>query len=1114
MINVFASRSMKWIWGLIISAIFFSSEKAFAQTTVNLNYRHATFEDVLNEIKRQTVYRFIYRSDQLPAKPVTVHVKNEEALTVLGNMLKGTNCAFHIISGTLIAISTLNDSTRVQIKGVVLDERKEPLQGTSVSVKNTSHGTETDARGRFTLNCVPGSIVRISSIGYSSTEITVGNSDKDVSISLKPLATDLDGITVVVTALNIKKSERKVGYSVSSITGEELVKARESNVAMSLEGQVAGLNVSGVYGGPGSSARLLLRGAASMNAGSPLVVLNGIPVDNTQRGSANEYGGADYGDGLGNINPDDIETITVLKGSAASALYGARAANGVILITTKTGKKNTNTTVEYNTNLSVSHAVRNTDFQYLYGQGSQNMRPTTVASAVASGLLSWGEKLDGQPTIQFNNKYYPYSAVKNNISEFYRDAPSFTNTVSVSGGNAKTTFRASASNLDDESIVPNSGINRKTFNLNTSYDITSHLELSFNGNYIYETDKNRSYLSDGPMNPNYGIEFLATSARQSSLKPGYDPATGNETQWNSNVYISNPYFVVNKQVDNSSRSRFITATVLKYRFSNNVYLQGRMGYDISNDDLLNVLPTGTAFTVNEQGGLNGLSKSQTSELNTDLLFSASKSLSSKLNLDFSAGGNFRKRQYSLTETTGSQFITPYLYTPSNLVSTSSLYDASEIVTQSAYYSADFDFMHLLDVTTTGRYDVFSTLPANNRGIFVPGISGSFLFSELLHLPGLSSGKFRASYAKTSGEPSQPYTTQLYFTSNNTVNGVPIGSFPSELPNYNLKPFTLTEFETGVNLDLLNGRLGLDLTYFNRITHNEITNAQQSVATGFTSAYVNVGKTKNTGIEILLTGMPVSTRDFGWKTSINFSHVSNMLLSIDGSSQYLLTGTYRPLNANTALVVGKSITQVMAYDYKRDTKGNIIIGSDGIPERGEFKAMGGTLPTYYGGFTNRFRYKRFNLSFLIDYRFGNKVLSATEDYSYVYGLNKATLPGRETGIVARGVNENGQPNTISVPAYTYYPGLASNISSLAVLNGSFIKFRQMTLGYEFSPNFMQHVFESVAVDLVGRNLFTILKYTKNIDPESEFSPALNYAGIEGESLPGTRVIGVNINLKFK
>jgi TonB-linked SusC/RagA family outer membrane protein len=1104
---------MKLIRLLLLILIFWNSKQGYCQTKVTLNLRHATFEDVINDIKNQTIYHFIYRPDQLPGWPITLHIRNQEALTLLHNLLMGTGYSFRVVSDNLIAISAPRDTVqRLPITGFVTDDDGNPLSRLSVRITNNPYGTETDENGKFTINAIKDSIIKISGIGFITQEIRAGIIGEPLRIIMLPAANTLD--EVVVTALNIKKADRKVGYSVSTIQGIDLTEARESNVAMSLEGQVAGLNVSGVNGGPASSSRLLLRGAASMSAGSPLLILDGIPIDNTQRGAANEYGGADYGDGFSNINPDDIESITVLKGSAASALYGARAANGVILITTKTGKKNSKTLIEYNLNLAYSQAVNNTDFQYVYGQGSQNERPTDVASAVASGLLSWGQKLDGKPTIQFDGNLYPYSAVKNNVDQFYRIAPSLTNTIEVSGGNSKATFRASASDLEDESIVPNSGLNRKTFNLNTTYDITDRLEFSFNGNYIYELDKNRSYLSDGPMNPNYGIEFLATSANQASLKPGYNPSNGDESQWNSDVYITNPYFAVNKQVDNSTRNRFITAGVLKYKFSEDMYLQGRLGYDISNDGLLNVLPTGTAFTVNEQGGLNGLSKSQTSELNTDLLFVAEKKLTSNLDLDFSAGGNFRKRQYNLTEITGSQFITPYLYTPANLASIATNYDVSEIVTESAYYSADVDFLHLLDITATGRYDVFSTLPADNRGIFVPGVSASFLFSDLLHLPQLNSGKFRISYAKTSGEPSLPYTTQLYFTSNNTVNGIPLGSFLPELPNYNLKPFTLNEFETGVNLSFFQNRLGVDATYFNRITHNEIANAQQSVATGFTSAYVNVGKTKNTGVELLLTGTLIKTTSFYWKTSVNLSLVHNILLSIDGSSQYLLTGTYRPLNANTALVVGKSITQIMAYDYKRDAAGNIIIGSDGIPERGDLKAMGGTLPTSYGGFSNSFHYKRFNLSFLIDYKFGNKVLSATEDYSYVYGLNKATLPGRETGIVANGVNENGQRNTTNVPAYTYYPDLATNISALSVLNGSFIKFRQLILGYEFPAQSLHSIFQTISVSLVGRNLFTILKYTKNIDPESEFAPTLGYAGIEGESLPATRTIGVNLNFKFR
>jgi TonB-linked SusC/RagA family outer membrane protein len=1085
---------------------------AYAQTKVTLSLRHISFEKLLDTIKQQTHYRFVYNSENLPAKRITLKVKNQEVLTVLDKQLNGTGYIYTLLPDNLIAIGLRNQTTdKISLNGIVSDNNGHAMQGVSITLAGSRNGSETDSAGKFSINISYGQKLRISNIGYKTQDIILKQNISNISIMMLPGLSQLNEI--VVTALNIGKENRKVGYAVTTIGGDELTRARESNVAMVLEGKVAGLNISGVYGGPASSSRILLRGATSMSASSPLIILNGVPIDNTQRGSANEYGGADYGDGIGNINPDDIEKMTILKGSAASALYGARAANGVIIVTTKSGRKNSGISVEYNTNLSYDQAVSNTDFQYVYGQGDQNRRPSNLESAIATGLMSWGEKLDGKPTIQLNGSIQPYSDVKDNVNQFYRAGPSFTNTVALSGGNTKGVFRFSASNLSYESVLPNSGLNRKTINLNTSYDVTPRLNIGFYGNYIYELDKNRSYLSDAPMNANYGIEFLATSAQQALLKPGYDLATGNETPWNSDEYKTNPYFVINKQVDNSTRNRFISSTVARYKVADRTFLQGRFGYDVSNDNLLNVLPTGTAFTINQQGTLNDKINSQTYELNADVLFSTTKNITPNLSFDFSAGGNFRKRRQDQLTYSGSQFIIPYLYEISNLASITSNHTIDQLVTESGYFTTDFNYKRFLNVSITGRNDIYSTLPAGNRSIFVPGISGSFIFSDLVHLPGIDYGKIRMSFAKTSGEPAQPYTTQTYFTPGAPINGVPTGDFNRDLPNYNLKPFTLNEFETGFNLMFLNNRLNLDATYFHRITNNEITNAAQSVTTGFTSAYVNLGQTLNHGAEIVLTGLPVKSKNFSWNVTLNYTHIKNRLLSIDGSSKYVLTGTYRPLNANTAMVAGQSITQIMAYDYKRDTHGNIIIDNTGIPERGDLKPMGGTLPTNYGGINNTFHYRNFSLSFLVDFKAGNKILSATEDYSYVYGLNKATLVGRETGVVAKGVHEDGSPNTINVPAYTYYPQLASNISALSVINGSFIKFRQVLLGYTIIPKSSSFI-QSVSIDLTGRNLFTLLKYSKNIDPESEFSPNLSYAGIEGASLPSVRTLGINLNFKFR
>lgn len=920
---------------------------------------------------------------------------------------------------------------------------------------------------------------------------------------------------VVITALGIEKDNQKVGYALTTIKGSSIAKARESNMIMALQGRVAGLNITGVNSGPGSAARVLIRGVSSMTAASPLFIVNGVPIDNSVRGSATEYGGADYGDGISNINPDDIETITILKGSAASALYGARAANGVILINLKGGGENTKAKLEYNTNLSFDVPVNSTDFQYTYGQGALNKRPNDQYNAISTSLLSWGEVMDGKLTPQVDGSMHPYSPVKNNIQTFYRTAPAFINTLSLVGGNNRNNYRVSASNLDYSSLLTNSALNRKTFNFYGTVALSNKLSLSFTGNYIYENNKNKSYLSDGPLNANYGISALATSLDQSILAPGFDPETGFESRWNPDEYKTNPYFLMNKQADYAKRNRYITSGVLKYQLASWAAFQGRIGYDSSKDEVVSVLPTGVAFSINRQGGFNAYDQNRTSELNSDILFSATHDLSDKLNLELSVGANYRERKGNSEKLKGSQFKIPYLYVPENLITSTKTLGVSRIVTESAYYTADLSYRRFLNFSVTGRYDIYSTLPANNRGIFVPGVSGSFIFSDLLKLKGLDFGKLRLDFAKTSGEPIVPYTTQIYYTVDNQVNGVPVGGFSGDLPNYNLKPFTLNEIEAGLDLKFFNSRFDIDFTYFNRLTHNEIINAKQSVTTGFTSAYVNLGETRNAGIELALGYTPILTSNSKWQINLNLTKVKNTLLSIDGNSNYTLTGTYRPLNANTALVVGKPITQIMAYDYLRDANGNVIIGSDGVPKRGNFIPMGGTMPTLYGGIINSFSYKQFTFSFLVDYRFGNKILSATAYYSYVQGLNKATLVGRETGIVADGVLENGQKNTIKVPAYAYYPELATNISALSVLNGSFIKLRQATLGYSFNPRYLKRTpFSSIGIDLVARNLFTLLKYSENVDPESQFSPTLGYAGIEGASLPATRTFGINFNFKFK
>lgn len=1019
---------------------------------------------------------------------------------------------FYVLMFSFSSVAVM--AQNMTIKGKVTDESGAPLYGVNIAIKGSTKGTITDDKGDYSIDAAKGSVITFSYIGFAATNITVGSSTT-INVSLKPESSNMG--EVVVTALGISKEARKVGYAVTTINGDQMTKARENNMAYSMAGRVAGLNISGTNGGPGSSARILLRGMASFTASSPLIVLNGIPIDNTQRGSAGEWGGADNGDGISNLNPDDIESLSVLKGASASALYGARAANGVILITTKSGKKG-KMSIDYNLNVVGEQAINFTDYQYEYGQGLNGRKPDNVTSALNSGMLSWGSKLDGSTYTQFDGKTYPYSAVKDNMSTFYRLGSSVTNSLALSSGNDNGNFRLSIAKLDNQSILRNSGLDRLTFNFTGSQKF-GKLKVDLMTNYVDDFNNNKPQLSDGPMNAN-NINFLATSVNQLALQPGYTAGTenGNEIQYNDDIYVTNPWFVVNRYENDVKRKRLISALTAKYDITKNIYAQARLGYDQMNDGTFKITPTGTAYSNGQKGGLDDLSKSTTTELNAEAILGGSFNVVKDFSIDALAGAAVRKNKYDMLRVGGGPFVIPFFYSPYNVLSFNRDYGYNERQANSAFYSVDFNFRNQLILSTTGRYDAFSTLPVGNYGIFTPSASLSYDFTELVNSSKLSYGKFRASYAVVSGEPADPYSTSQYYNVGAAIQGITTGSFSSTLPNLFLKPFTLSEFELGTELKFYKNRLGADLAFFSRKTKNEIINGSLSEATGFSNQLIGTGSTQNSGLEMLLTGVPIETQGFRWTTSFNFTWINNKIVEINGSgsdNQQLGLGTYRPLNANTALIKGLPGPQIMANDFVYDAQGRMVIDATGVPVQSPSRvAMGSVLPKFYGGFNNDLSYKNFNLSFLLDYRFGNKVLSATNYYTIFRGLHQMTLEGRETGVVAQGVTADGATNTVSVPAQTYYQNLARRISALNVMDGSFIKLRQITLGYSLNPKFLSKTpIKSVELAFVGRNLLTLLRRTENIDPEAGFSPILRYAGIEGNSLPSTRTYGLNLNVKF-
>jgi len=1139
-LSLTAMRVVKLIAIIMLGTCLQASAGVFSPN-ITFSGKNVSLEKVFSAIYKQSGYLvFCDYSLIKEAKKVNIHVHDAAVTVVLDECMKDQGLAYEIVDKTIVIerkkVTVAEEAAPVpppiDVHGRITNEKGEPVPGATVSVKGSSKVVATNDNGEFTLPGVDANAVLVvTSIGYERTEFNVAG-QTTLSLQLKVGAASMGEL--VVTALGISKEERKLGYAVTTVGGDQLNKARETNVALSLGGQVAGLTVHGANGGPGSSARILVRGMPSMNSGgSPLFIINGIPMDNSQRGAAGEWGGSDNGDGIGNINPDDIETMTVLKGQAASALYGARASNGVIIITTKTSKKG-QALIEYNVNGQWDKAANYTDYQYQYGQGLEGVKPSTAAGALATNRFAWGSKLDGSSTIQYNGQNYAYSPFKDNIKNFYRVGPSLTNTISVGQGNDRGNFRLSVSNLDNSSIVRNSGIDRKTINLNATQKITDRLSATVFANYVDEQDRNRPQLSDGPGDPN-NFQFLSPNVDERIFQPGQD-AKGNEIVFSDDNYVTNPWFVVRNFINNTGRKRLITAVSAKYNFTDWLYAMGRVGYDYENDRIFQVTPTGTNYSFNsagQSGQLNGLTTLTTSELNVDGLIGVSHKITDDLHFDATLGANERKNNYEYLQLNGSNFIIPFLYTPKNTLTFGRQYYFYQKEIHSGYYSVDLNYKDWLLLTTTGRYDAFSTLPSNNRGIFTPSVSGGFVFSHFLQNTALNFGKLRAAYAQTSGEPiggpnntnSGVYQTATYYGSSNPFNGTPVGTINGAngdvqnnlpiLPNLYLKPFTLTEIEFGTELKFFNSRLGIDADYFARKTKNEIMKPTLSESSGYNSTYVGTGSTQNRGVEVQLTGAPVKGKFFSWNIAFNITHVTNKILHTDQFNNNITEGAYRPLNANTAFITGMSGPQIIAYDYTYDAKGNKIVDASGLPvASNKLTPFGGVLPTTYGGMRNDFTFGNINFGFLIDYNYGNKILSATSYYTIYRGLNKMTLAGREGGITT-GVDASGNANTKSATAQDYYQRLAG-ISRNSVQDGDYIKLRQVTLGYTFTGKTLGNIplFEAISVNLVGRNLFYISKKAQNIDPESNFASSVQYAGIEGTSLPSARTFGINANFKFK
>ncbi|WP_264552002.1 SusC/RagA family TonB-linked outer membrane protein [Flavobacterium sp. N2038] len=724
------------------------------------------------------------------------------------------------------------------ITGIVTDAQNKGVIAASIEVQGKPFSAVTDAEGRFKMNVPEGPVtLNVSSIGFAPQAVVLQQNQNKISVVLAENTQELKD--VVVTSFGVKKQKKSLGYAVGELKGDELTKNKEINLGNALQGKIAGVNVSAPVTGPSGSSRVVIRGATSASGlNQPLYVVDGIPIDNSQQGNAGMWGGADKGDGMSSFNPDDIASMSVLKGSAASALYGYRGSNGVILITTKKGKSGTGLGVDFSTNSTFNTPASLLNWQDQYGAGAPvngvATRFNNLQELRDSYYFAWGDKYDGTPSLGLDGKTRPYQAYgKDNVENFYRTGYSFSNTLAVSGGNETTNFRLSFGNTKDESILPGTNFGRNNVALSLNSAPNKKISIESNAQYIIEKSNNRPYLNDSPRNPSFPTTFLTPGTDIRWLNNAYDENGGEADYFGANTYHTNPYFATQEPLNNDLRKRFIGSAKVNYNITDKIYAKGVLGIDDINYEYTEIEPTGINY--NPGGSFENRVENR-SEYNASAYLGYKGNIVENLSLDAFIGANRQHNRYSGIKMRGNNFIVPFKYFYGNTQpdKTEKLFSESEV--NSLFYSADIGYKDFLYLSLTGREDWFSTLDPSSNSTFYPSVSSSFIYSEIIDLPEwMSYGKFRAGWGNVGGALPDAYALALTYSApdgQTDSQGQPIlGVNGDTVPNRNLKPYNVSTIEFGFENTFFNNRVSTDLTFYSKKTTNDITDADISQSSG-------------------------------------------------------------------------------------------------------------------------------------------------------------------------------------------------------------------------------------------------------------------------------------------
>ena len=1009
------------------------------------------------------------------------------------------------------------------VTGNVSAAQDGPLPGATIIVKGSDNtGTLTDFDGNFSVSASIGDVLIVSYVGFASQEVSIAN-DSTLSIVLE---SDQQLDEVVVTALGISREKKSLGYAVTQVSGENLNTVKDNNLASSLTGKVAGLQIS-QSGSLGSASRITIRGNNSLGGNSQaLIIVDGMPInaslpisgDGSQisSGSSGVGGGPSFepsisGGGISDINPDDVESISVLKGPSAAALYGSRAGNGVILITTKKGKRSDELGVKIKTDLYVDNPLLLPEYQNQYGQGSFGAAYTDRTNDW--GELSWGSVLDGSQQAYYDGTTKAYRAQSDNVKNFFRQAVRRITSISMDKGSENSSFRFSYTNNQSEAIVENSDLNSHNFNLRSITNLSDKLTLDAKATYFTQIVKNRSsttgaqgllgYVYNMPRNVavddlrNYQMDNPATPSDFAVIRY----ADGN---------TGNPFWQVYNDENTVRRNRFLGYTKIDYKFTDWLSAFVRVGADVTNIRDIKIFKPGHHFVLT--GSMN-IGESTFNELNSEFLVTAQHDFSDKLNVVANVGGNLSRRTAEGMTVAGTAFKIPTAFFINNLEVLQSPQESPLSIKKvnSLYGAANLAYENFLYLDVSVRNDWSSTLSEENRSFMYSSASLSAILNKFIDPSQkiFNLIKLRGSFAEV-GNDTDPYQlNQTYNVPGQGYLGLTTLQSPTVKLNSDLKPENIASSEFGLELAMLNNKLSLDVSVYNVKTTDLIFDVPVPAATGYQFNRTNIGEVTNKGLEIVFGANLLNTADFSWDTSLFYSKNENKIVElVEGVDRFSYTIS-TDSNVSISATEGGSIGDI----YGRVWTGEV--NSDGVPigSAAPDVLLGNAQPDWKGGWSNTIKYKDLSLRFLIDARMGGQIYSQTSADLDRNGVSKRSLQYRESGVVVNGTNTGtGSANTQSITGQQYWTAM-SNISENYIYDQDNIRLRELALAYNIPLKSNKLGLQNAMVQLVGRNLFFFMNKADDIDPETMLGTSLGVQGLSQNAMPTLRSVGLNLNLTF-